>query len=236
MKNAEETYAHAFQSCVDPKDDGYLRRLIADAPNIKEPFVAVRGFANYDFVIPLHEPMSFGEASEKFKEMNSNTVQFWVVHKPSEQADDLAIFPFYYDRTGQNNGEYHDLRSFIEMKLHNAQQGLNESNGRYSGYAHTPDQEAVDRGYSALASVDTFNLSAEGKPIPSKVFPVRIQWLDNKSELDVYIAESHGIGDLPDGFTDENIFFYGMSENSILRAVASGEPCENEWVITELYR
>jgi hypothetical protein len=105
--------------------------------------------------------MSFDEASEKFKEMNSNTVQFWIVHKPSEQADDLAIFPFYYDRTGQNNGEYHDLRSFIEMKLHNAQQQLNESNGRYSGHAHTPDQEAIDRGYSALASVDAFNLSAE---------------------------------------------------------------------------
>jgi len=69
----------------------------------------------------------------------------------------------------------------------------------------------------------------------SKVFSVRIQWLDDKSESDVYIAESHGIGDLPDGFIDDNIFFYGMSENNILRAIASGEPCENEWVITELY-
>ena len=70
----------------------------------------------------------------------------------------------------------------------------------------------------------------------SKIFSVRIQWLDDKSELDVYISESHGIKDLPDGFTDDMIFFYGMNENSIRRAIASGEPCENEWVITELYR
>jgi len=69
----------------------------------------------------------------------------------------------------------------------------------------------------------------------SKVFSVRIKWLDDQSESDVYIAESHGIEDLPDGFADDNIFFYGMSENNILRAITSGEPCENEWVIAELY-
>jgi len=69
----------------------------------------------------------------------------------------------------------------------------------------------------------------------SKVFSVRIKWLDDKSESNVYIAESHGIGDLPNGFTDDNIFFYGMSESSIRRAIESGEPCENEWVIIEFY-
>jgi len=76
----------------------------------------------------------------------------------------------------------------------------------------------------------------DSKTKVSKVFSVRIQWLDNKSESDVYIANSHGIKDLPDGFTDDNIFFFGMSESSILRAIASGEPCENEWVVTKIYR
>jgi len=75
----------------------------------------------------------------------------------------------------------------------------------------------------------------DSKADVSKIFSVRIRWLDDKSELDVYIAESHGIEDLPDGFTDDMIFFFGMSENNILRVIASGEPCENEWVITELY-
>jgi len=76
----------------------------------------------------------------------------------------------------------------------------------------------------------------DSKTEVSKVFSVRIKWLDNQSESDVYIAESHGIGDFPDGFTDDNIFFFGMSESSIRQAIASGEPCENEWVITELYK
>jgi len=70
----------------------------------------------------------------------------------------------------------------------------------------------------------------------SKVFSVRIKWLDDQSESDVYIAESHGIEDLPDDFIDDNIFFYGMSESSIRRAIESGEPCENEWVIINLYK
>jgi hypothetical protein len=69
----------------------------------------------------------------------------------------------------------------------------------------------------------------------SKLFSVRIKWLDNGSEFDVLIAESHGVEDIPAGFTDENIFFYGMSETAVRQAVESGEPCENEWVIIEFY-
>ena len=67
------------------------------------------------------------------------------------------------------------------------------------------------------------------------LFSVRIKWLDTASEVDVLIAESDGVEDIPDGYTDENIFFYGMSESAIQRAIASGEPCENEWVIVHFY-
>jgi hypothetical protein len=69
----------------------------------------------------------------------------------------------------------------------------------------------------------------------NNLFPVRIKWLDDASELDVLIAESDGIDDLPEGYEDEDIFFFGMSENAIKQALASGEPCENEWVIIEFF-
>jgi hypothetical protein len=67
------------------------------------------------------------------------------------------------------------------------------------------------------------------------LFSVRIKWLDNASELDVLIAESDGVDDLPEGYIEENIFFYGMSKNAIERAIANGEPCENGWLIVEFY-
>ena len=67
------------------------------------------------------------------------------------------------------------------------------------------------------------------------LFSVRIRWVDDSSEFDVLIAESDGVGDIPDGYTDEDIFFYGMSESAIQQALTSGEPCENEWVIIKFY-
>ena len=67
------------------------------------------------------------------------------------------------------------------------------------------------------------------------LFSVRIKWVDDESEFDVLIAESNGVNDIPDGYTDEDVFFYGMSEAAIKKAIASGEPCENEWVIIEFY-
>ena len=69
----------------------------------------------------------------------------------------------------------------------------------------------------------------------NNVFSVRIKWINDNSELDVLIFESHGIDDLPEGYDDDDIFFYGMGENAIKQALASGEPCENEWVIIEFY-
>jgi len=65
-----------------------------------------------------------------------------------------------------------------------------------------------------------------------KLFSVGIKWLDNGTEYDVLIYEfdCH-----PNGYTDEDIFFYGMGETCIKAAIVSQEPCEGEWIITELY-
>ena len=186
FQDREEAYAHAYASCIW-NDEAYLDKLIADAKNIMEPLVIVRGFTNHDFDIPRHEPMPFNEASDRFKEMNSPTVSFWLVHKINEghttvsggdefesssnDSDKLNIFPYYYDRTGQNGVdydgtghkriEYHDLRSFIERGLSKAQDKLNANNGKYSGYAHLPNQKAIDRGYAALSALGGMSISAE---------------------------------------------------------------------------
>ena len=157
MDNIKKDYPRAYASCVAlTGDDDYLSQLVANASSIKAPFVVVKGFTNYDFDIPKYEPMPFDEASEKFKTMNSNTVSFWIVFKSGKEADKLAIFPFYYDRTGQKNGEYHDLRSFIKLKLNNASLELEKSIGKYSGHAHLPGDESIACGYLALEAVDAY--------------------------------------------------------------------------------
>ena len=69
----------------------------------------------------------------------------------------------------------------------------------------------------------------------NKVFYVRIKFLDDGMEQDVMITDSNSPDELPEGYADEDIFFLGMRESNIRRAVETGEPCENEWVIVKLY-
>ena len=165
-----QNYSHAYASCVTDDDSDFLDRLIANAADIKEPFVVVKGFANHDFNVPKHEPMTFAEASERFKEMNSPTAGFWLVHKEDGETDRLNIFPYYYDKTGQKGStfrdankpaKYHDLHSFIAKELQRAQEGLDSSKNGFSGISLLPDQEAIDRGYAALAAVGGMDLAAE---------------------------------------------------------------------------
>ena len=69
----------------------------------------------------------------------------------------------------------------------------------------------------------------------AKLFSVNIKWIDNGEECENYlISEHHDTKNLPYPYTDEDIFFYGISEESIKKAIKSEEPCENEWVITSL--
>ena len=67
----------------------------------------------------------------------------------------------------------------------------------------------------------------------SNVFSVEIKFVDGIGRWYCYIAESESPEDLPEGFVDEDIFFYGMSESDIHEAIESGKPCEDEWVITK---
>ena len=164
-QKAEQTadYSHAYASCVTSEDSDYLDNLIKNAADVKEPFVVVKGFTNYDFNVPKLKPMPFIEASERFKEMNSPTSGFWLIHKENEETNKLNIFPYHYDKTGQKgseyrdankSAEYHDLHSYITKELRRAQDGLNSSKSDFSGISLLPDQEAIDRGYAALVAVD----------------------------------------------------------------------------------
>ena len=59
----EQNYPHAYASCVTDDDRDFLDRLIANAADIKEPIVVVKGFAKHDFNVPKLKPMPFIEAS-----------------------------------------------------------------------------------------------------------------------------------------------------------------------------
>lgn len=58
----------------------------------------------------------------------------------------------------------------------------------------------------------------------------RIKWVDDNSEEDVFIKETHDIG-----ADDDEIFFYGMSRDKCINAMKSQCVCEGEWVIIEVY-
>lgn len=68
-----------------------------------------------------------------------------------------------------------------------------------------------------------------------KIFDVNIKYVDDETVFyNMLIAESDGVGDLPVDYEDDDIFFYGMDEGTILRNIETGAVCENEWVILEL--
>ena len=69
----------------------------------------------------------------------------------------------------------------------------------------------------------------------NRVFSVRIRFMDDGTEQDVLITDSYSPDELPEGYGDDDIFFFGMREGNIRRAIETGEPCENEWFIVKLY-
>ena len=66
------------------------------------------------------------------------------------------------------------------------------------------------------------------------VYTARIKFVDDGSERNVSISDLNGEENLPDGYTDEDIFFYGLSQEQAKKALLSQEPCEGEWLILEL--
>ena len=64
-----------------------------------------------------------------------------------------------------------------------------------------------------------------------KVFQVMGYWKNDKSSIDGYlISECEGV---PNGYSDEQIFFHGLSEDQIKIAIKQGAHSEFEFVITE---
>lgn len=66
------------------------------------------------------------------------------------------------------------------------------------------------------------------------VYSATIKFVDDDTEIDVLISEFHDTENLPDGLTDENIFFYGLSYEEAKKALISNEVCEGEWIIIAL--
>jgi len=58
--------------------------------------------------------------------------------------------------------------------------------------------------------------------------------MDDGSELDVLISDFHDAENPPDGYTDEDIFFYGLSQEQAKKALLSQVACEGEWIILGL--
>ena len=66
------------------------------------------------------------------------------------------------------------------------------------------------------------------------VYSATIKFVDDCSVMRVLISDMHGIENLPEGLTDEDIFFYGLSQEQAKRALLSQESCEGEWLILAL--
>lgn len=62
-----------------------------------------------------------------------------------------------------------------------------------------------------------------------RVFNIEGYFTDDKSPIDSLVAE---FDDVPAGYSEEDIFFFGLSESNIKEAIETGEPVCNEFVIT----
>ena len=69
----------------------------------------------------------------------------------------------------------------------------------------------------------------------SCLYSVSIRYINDfdSSNFSVLIAKYHGF-DPPQGYTDKDIFFYGMDEIAIKQAIENQELCEGEWIIMSL--
>lgn len=62
------------------------------------------------------------------------------------------------------------------------------------------------------------------------IFSITGYWKDDKSEFSDYLVNEYD--DCPEGMDDDDIFFYGLSENDIVEAIREGEENQLEFVIT----
>lgn len=60
-----------------------------------------------------------------------------------------------------------------------------------------------------------------------------IQFIDDQTTWDVIIKATDAVEE--NEYDDEQIFFYGMSRDELLKAWETGEVCEGEWVVLEVW-
>ena len=65
------------------------------------------------------------------------------------------------------------------------------------------------------------------------VFAISGYWADDKSPITEVLVTDYD--DIPVGYDDDEIFYFGLSEESIERAIATKEPVDNEFVITDFW-
>ncbi len=65
------------------------------------------------------------------------------------------------------------------------------------------------------------------------VFAISGYWVDDKSPITEVLVTDYN--DVPVGYDDDEIFYFGLSEESIERAIATKEPVGNEFVITDFW-
>jgi len=62
------------------------------------------------------------------------------------------------------------------------------------------------------------------------VYEIDGYWKDDKSEFSGYLVSEMDC--TPDGYEDDDIFFFGMSENVLADAVKRGEDTVHDFVVT----
>ena len=65
------------------------------------------------------------------------------------------------------------------------------------------------------------------------VFAISGYWVEDKSPIqEVLVTDYH---DIPPGYGDDEIFHFGLSEVAIEHVIATKEPVDNEFVITDFW-
>lgn len=71
----------------------------------------------------------------------------------------------------------------------------------------------------------------KNKTMNDRYTECRIQWIDDLSEMDVLISAF----DECENDNDNDIFFYGMSREKIVKCMQNGVICEGEWKVIDVY-
>jgi len=69
--------------------------------------------------------------------------------------------------------------------------------------------------------------------LEGEVFAINGYWVDDKSPISGALVSAYD--DTPEGYIDDDIFYYGLEREAIERAIAAQEPIDNEFVITSFW-